>query len=218
MDEILDQKVRSWLERIAVEKSTTLVDVARQFAKEEIANRLQFYPAMQDALKSAPFETKTFAQAAKKAHVFQGRFDAIQLSSFTSHAGSNQEVTKLVDDFPERDVEAATRIQAFVEQCLSLGYGESRANAGLLASTILTVAFPKRFVDFRKAWWEGFATELGTERFEGAHPTYGEMIVEAGHFAAQVVAAETFRELWPNGEPMWTIAGICWKAKDRKRH
>ncbi|MGA2259073.1 MAG: HNH endonuclease [Thermoguttaceae bacterium] len=88
------------------------------------------------------------------------------------------------------------------------------SSAALLASTILTAAFSKRFVDFRQARWKDLADSLGYPHLAAEKPTYGEMLVWAGRFASAIAETETFQRHWPTGEPLWTIAGICWDKKN----
>lgn len=41
-------------------------------------------------------------------------------------------------------------------------------------------------------------------------PTYGQMLVETGKFAKAITETETFIKWWPNGEPLWSMAGVAW--------
>jgi hypothetical protein len=146
------------------------------------------------------------------------RFDAIRFGEFVSNPQSAIAIADLISEFPVDDDAAANRIESFMRACESLGYRDRKSNnlnassVGLLTSTILTTAFPMRFVDFRQTRWKDLAAELDYPLFEDGISSYGQMIVEAGKFAAAICATDTFRNSWPTGEPLWTIAGICWHA------
>jgi hypothetical protein len=221
---MLDEPFRSWLQRVAASNSSTVEEVAKWLGKAEIANRHEMYPKMRGALLRAPFDMDVFAKAARKAWGSGGRYDLTHFSDFARRPESTRVLTSLICDFPGDDLGAEDRIDAFIGQCLLLGYthpnGRRRfaASAALLASTILTAIIPERFVDFRIARWADLAAELKYRLFVKSRPSYGEMIVSAGHFAEAIVATETFQKLWGDEKPLWIIAGICWDAHYRERH
>jgi hypothetical protein len=141
----------------------------------------------------------------------------IRLSQFFKSSRASDIVTALLNDFPDDDVAAALRIEEFIRNAAPFGYevhGKiNRPSAALLASVLLTAVFPAKFVDFKMRRWKAFAAGLGYSPFGGIKPSYGEMIVHAGRFAAAVVSTETFRAHWRDGEPLWTLAGICWASQ-----
>ena len=218
MDENLDHEFYLWLGRLAVEWAIPLDNVPQNLGKHEVANRLESYPALGRAASRNPVDIHEFGEAAKKCWALAERFDSIRLTEFATHPGSAQAIVDLVTDFPDDERNAAERIDNFMKESGSLGYTDPKtgnlnaSSAGLLTSTILTAVFPDRFVDFRQNRWKDFADELEHKLFPTPSPTYGEMIVRSGQFAAAVVATDRFRHCWPEGEPLWTIAGICWHA------
>jgi hypothetical protein len=215
MDEKLDEAFRLWLERIAIGKST-IEEVPQWLGEKEIANRHETYPDLKAALSKTPLALDSFATSARKAWGAGGQYDLTHFSDFIRRPDSAEVIAELISDFPNDDIGTQERIDRFVGKCLSLGYTHPNnrrrfvASAGLLASTILTAMFPQRFVDFRATRWEYLAKNLKYELFATPSPTYGEMIVLAGHFATAIVATGTFRRLWGDRQPLWTIAGICW--------
>ena len=201
-----------------MEWAIPLEDVSPHLGKEEIADRVKCYPAFGQAVRQSPINMSDVEGTGGECWALGERFDRIRFREFCSNPDSADVVVSLVAHLPSDDDEAAQHIDTFVENCRSLGYqdpktdGFNASSAGLLASTLLTAAFPKRFVDFRQTRWKEFADELSYRLFETESPSYGEMIVAAGTFAQKICGTETFQQSWPAGEPLWTIAGICWHA------
>jgi hypothetical protein len=218
VDESLNEQFRLWLGRIAVEWAIEKKDVPTYLGTGEIADRIKCYPAFGKAVTQHPIDMAAVEEAGKACWTLGERFDAIRFGEFASNADSTEAVTQLATDFPADDTAAAERIDAFLEKCELLGYQNRKtknlnaSSAGLLASTILTAVYPKRFVDFRQTRWKELAHELNYRLFTVDKPTYGQMIVAAGRFAQDICATEIFQELWPDSEPLWTIAGISWHA------
>lgn len=218
MDESLDQAFYLWVGRLAIEWAIPLENVPQHLGKQEVANRLESYPALGKAASRNPVNIQGFGEAAKKCWALAERFDSIRLTEFLGQPGSAEAIEDLVSGFPQDHKAAADRIGKFLEACGSLGYRDPKtrnlnaSSAGLLASTILTAVFPHRFVDFRQTRWKDLAEELDYPFFPVPNPAYGDMIVWAGRFAAAVTATSTFHRFWLEGEPLWTIAGICWHA------
>lgn len=218
MDDSLNEEFGLWLGRIAVEWAVKKKDVPTYLGTGEIGDRLKCYPAFGQALKRQPIDMGAVEEAGKVCWALGERFDAIRFGEFAANPESAKAITQLVDDFPVDDGEAAVRIDSFLDECEPLGYQDRKtktlnaSSAGLLASTILTAVYPKRFVDFRQTRWKELADELNYPLFTVDRPTYGQMIVAAGRFAQDICATEALREFWPDGEPLWTIAGICWHA------
>lgn len=218
MNESLNQEFNLWLGRLALEWAIPKSNVPLHLGIGEIADRIKCYPAFGQAVTQTPIDMTEVENTGKACWALGERFDAIRFGEFASNPDSADAITSLVFDFPTDDAGVAQRIDAFMDKCDSLGYRDRKTNnlnassAGLLASTILTAAFPKRFIDFRQTRWKELADELSYGILFAEKPTYGEMIVAAGRFAQDICATEAFQESWPDGEPLWTIAGICWHA------
>ena len=220
MDANLDNEFRSWLGQLAIDWLIPEADVPRRLGPKEIDNRLKAYPVLGRVLARIPIDIQELADAARACWTLLEQFDAIRLNEFLKHPESVVAVTTLISDFPADETSAAGRIDAFIELCRTLGSGGAKSSglsassAALLASTILTAALPKRFVDFRQTRWKEFADSIGYPNLPAEKPTYGEMIVWAGKFAKAIAKTETFQRHWPAGEPLWTIAGICWEKRN----
>jgi len=218
VDESLNQELNLWLGRLALEWAIPKSSVPPHLGRSEVADRIKCYPAFGRAVMQMPIDMAEVESSGIVCWSLGERFDAIRFGEFASNPDSAEAITNLVADFPTNDSDAARRIDDFMEKCNTLGYRDRKSNnlnassAGLLASTALTAAFPKRFVDFRQTRWKELADELNYVLFTTDKPSYGEMIVATGRFAQDICATETFRASWPEGEPLWTIAGICWHA------
>ena len=218
MDETLNKELYLWLGRLALEWAIPMENLPSHLGKGEIADRIKCYPNFGRAVTHDPIEMTEVENAGKACWALGERFDAIRFGEFASNSDSAGAITDLIAELPSDDAGAARRIDTFMERCESLGYQDRKTNnlnassAGLLASTILTAAFPKRFVDFRQTRWKELADELNYRLFSTERPSYGEMIVAAGRFAKDICTTDSFQKFWPDGEPLWTIAGICWHA------
>ena len=143
-------------------------------------------------------------------------FDLIRLGKFLKDRHSTSTVAELVHRFPSSDNPAAERIDRFVARAVGIAYknpkgAEDRAGAALLASVLLTSLEPRRFVDFRSGNWQELAELLHYPLPDDV--SYGDKVVQAGRFAQAVTRTKTFRACWPDQEPLWTLAGICWLGK-----
>ena len=218
MTDSLNEQFDDWLGRLALEWAIPKNDIPKHLGKNEIDDRMANYPAFGEAVTRTPIDMSEVEDAGKVCWALGGQFDAIRFGELASHPESAVAISTLVSEFPNDDLNAATRIDDFIEGCASLGYQVPKtekldsSSAGLLASTILTAAFPQKFVDFRQRRWNDLAEELGYPLRESDRPTYGNMIVAAGRFAREICETDAFRSAWPSGQPLWTIAGICWHA------
>jgi hypothetical protein len=214
----LDEEFSLWLGRLAVGWAIPIENVPLHFAKKEISNRINCYPAFGAAVTQDPIDITVVENAGKQCWALGERFDAIRFSKFSTNVNTADVIKDLVANLPSDDDGVSKCIDTFMASCESLGYRNPQtqnlnaSSAGLLASTILTAAFPTRFVDFRQTRWNDLADELNYPLDFKDRPSYGEMIVAAGRFAQEIVATKTFQEYWPDEEPLWTIAGICWHA------
>lgn len=222
MQESLDLAFSQWLKRLADQKGCSIQDTSKYLCSDEIANRLDHYPALGQALSQRPIELQQVKASGSKCVTLSQQYDAMSFGKFIAAADSQNALTELFVDFPEDVEEAGARIDAFIEYCVTHGYDKgdtgkpNRSAAGLFVSTLLTSAFPKRFVDFRSKRWEQFSEDFGHQILTAKHSTYGQKIVEAGQFAVEVSRTNTFKSLWSVGEPLWIISGICMMMKRLK--
>lgn len=216
MNERLNKELRLWLGRIALDWKIPIEEISAHLGRDEVENRQRFYPELKSAITKEAIDLAQFAHVGRQCWVLQQRYDAIRFGQFVSNRESARAIHQLITDLPEDDVSSVSRIDSFLEKCASLGYADpesgklNSSSAALLASSILTAVYPNRFADFRKKRWKGLAEELGYDLFVKDDLSYGEMVVETGKFASAVCATAKFREFWPNGEPLWTISGVCW--------
>jgi hypothetical protein len=216
----LDRALSRWLRKQATRWRTTVAKAAHELllADGEVQDREHRYRPIHDALRAGRFNE--VRKLLPGCNALYGRFDAIRLSNFLRDRRSIRLSAALIQRFPRRDREAAKRIDAFVDRAVRLHYrtpegGDDSAGAALLASVLLTSAYPDRFVDFRASRWTKWVTELGSMLPSGG--TYGELLIQTGAFANAVCVTPTFRRHWSAGTPLWTLAGICWLGPEPER-
>lgn len=191
-------------------------EVPSNMPTDEIANRLENYPLLSSVLNSPVLDLSELGKVARECWALGGRYDLIRFGEFINKGKSAVDaIEALIRDFPNDDKEAIKRVDSFVERAVLLGYSKPSgsadwAGAALLTSVLLTSLYPKRFADFRQSRWNGFA-----KRFDYDHPPsgkgqYGEKLIWAGKFTADISRTGTFRRYWPVGEPSWIISGLCW--------
>lgn len=216
----LDQTLKQWLVNLADSWQMSVEDVSLLYAESEIENRINEYPKVKTALDRRPFDLFEFASAARECWILHYSFDAIRFTEFVSHGNEAESVIeKLTNNFPQNNGESAKRIESFLEDAILLGYstptgGFDWAGAAQLASLILTAVSPNRFVDYRRSRWVKLAKVLDYP-IPKKGSNYGECVIWAGKFAADIVKTETFQRYWPTtnpklSEPLWVISGLCW--------
>ena len=192
MDEKLNDEFKMWLGRIAVEWAIPEDKVPSYLGTGEVNDRLKCFPALGQAVTQNPVKMADVETAGKACWALGERFDAIRFGEFVSNPQSAIAIADLISEFPVDDDAAANRIESFMRACDSLGYRDRKSNnlnassVGLLTSTILTTAFPKRFVDFRQTRGKTCRAELDYPLFQDGVSSYGQMIVESGKFAAAI--------------------------------
>jgi len=215
----LDTEFKRWLERLRRKwRFSSVADVAKSPDwQNEIGNRVFSYRKVAEQLNGPRIDKEEIRHLLNECWAAGGRFDAIRLGQFLNDRRSTTAIARLVRAFPRRENKAVARIDDFVRRAVSLGYktpsgGNDFAGAALLASVLLTSLEPKRFVDFRKRHWSAMAKVFGY-RLPEAEST-GEAMVRAGEFAHAVCQTKTFRQYWPDREPLWVLSGICWVGPD----
>ncbi len=225
MNKQLDEVFRNWLAKLATEWNLPIEQVALSIGDEEIGNRIQNYPKVYSALVKKPFDIKYFANAARECWVLSGQYVAMRFNMFVNRGNeATTVINALIENFPEDEENARKRIQDFLESAVLLGFSTPKntfdwAGAARLASLILTILHPSRFVDYSKKHWralaEAFSYELPLPK---ASP--GEWVIWAGKFAAEICETKTYQEYWPTSDPyfkpLWVISGITWEIPPRK--
>ncbi|MBA7528028.1 hypothetical protein ES705_20211 [subsurface metagenome] len=216
MNQNLDKRLQQWLSKLADDWARPIDQVAMSIAADEIHNRLQNYPNLSSVLSNPVLELDKISNAARNCWALGGRYDLIHFGDFiTKDESAGAAIERLVRAFPADDTEAIMRIDHFVDQAVHLGYSKPSgsadwAGAALLSSVILTSVYPDRFVDFRQSRWIRFAKTFGYHHPPSGERHFGEKLIWAGKFAADISRAKTFRQYWPESEPLWIIAGLCW--------
>lgn len=218
----IDETFRAWLDQLADELDWPIEKVAQDVGSHEIENRLVEYPQVCAVLSAEKIDPVEFKKRAGRCWALGSQQDGTRLTQFSTTAGAIDALHLLTRNFPADDALAATRIDEFVEQAIDLGYRHPATNsrfaasAALLASVVLTALHPKRFVDFRQRRWEELAVRLNHEYPRGGSSDYGARLIWAGRFAKEITETPTYRRLWPKGESLWVIGGVCWDAMTPK--
>lgn len=185
---------------------------------QEIANRTDIYPSLQSYLTKRPVDAAGFAALAGKCVVMTiiSSYASTPAKTLFADPHLPSRIGGLIDYLPESSDEIARRIDRFVDE-VAEPTGLKPIYVAAIASLFLTVAHPRRVVDFPTlASWTGFAQELGY----GVPPSgasYGQRIVWASAFAAEVAQSETFRRQWKGvHHPMWIVSGLNWTHKRLK--
>ncbi|WP_155937433.1 AAA family ATPase, partial [Methanoculleus sp. MH98A] len=190
----------------------------KTFASGEIENRRTFYPQLKQVLSRQELDIDEVKEIIKNCWAATARIEFIRFTRFTEKERGKlavQTIQTLIEDFPQDDAKAATRIDAFIDEAVRLGYKDKndspdRAGAAALCSVLLTSLFPDRFVDFKQRRWKKFARTLGYDIPYPGGEGYGRAILWAGSFAASVAETTSFRRTWKVKDPLWVLAGIAW--------
>lgn len=213
----LDKELNGWLSKLAEDWKISVDEVAMCVAGyDEIHNRLKYYPILKSTMSGPAIELDKFAQVARECWALGGRYDLIRFGDFISKDDNAKNlINSLINAFPSDDTEASQRIDKFVDQAVRVGYSTPSgsldwAGAALLSSVILTSLFPDRFVDYRQSRWNKLSRALGYDHLPTGEGHYGMRLIWAGKFAADISKTKTFQLYWPEGEPLWIVAGLCW--------
>lgn len=216
MNKELDKRIHHWVSQLAEDWIKPIDEVVIDITNDEICNRLQYYPKLRSILLNPILDLDNYFRAARDCWAIGGRFDLIRFGNFLNKNNSAiTAIERLIITFPEEDKEAIKRINNFIDQAVHLGYttlsgSADMAGAALLGSVMLTSMFPERFVDFRQSRWNTFAKRFSYSHPQSGQGNYGEKIIWAGKFAVEISKTRTFRQFWPEGEPLWIISGLCW--------
>jgi hypothetical protein len=213
----LDTRFSHLLEAIAKHENTTVEMLGKTFASEEIENRRTFYPQLKRVLSRQEPDIDEFQKVIRNCWAAMTRYESIRFGRFIKdESAAVLAIQEFIQDFPQGDTEAADRIDTFINEAVRLGYTRKRdgppdrPGAAALCSVILTALFPGRFVDYKQWRWREFAQRVDYNTSFPGIESYGQGIVWAGHFAADLAETGTFRRIWNNDHPLWAVAGIAW--------
>ena len=190
--------------------------LGKTFASGEIENRRTFYPQLKQVLSRQELDLNEFQEVIRHCWALGSRYDIIHFEEFSKEKDAAVlTIQTLIKDFPQDDAQVAARIDAFTDEAVRLGYQDkkgspNRSAAAALCSVLLTALFPDRFVDYRQRRWRDFAQKVGYDSSFPATGSYGQSIVWAGQFAADLAETRTFRRTWQDEYPLWAVAGIAW--------
>ena len=177
----LDKSFKRWLGGISKDWKTPVDQVANDLGYLEIENRVRQYPLLRECLSKSPVDVRKVQSAANACWAVGHRIEQIRLGKFLANLAARPTLGELISDFPDDDIAAAARIDAFVAAAVGMGFstpigGSDRAGATLFASLILTALHPDRFVDYRYGRWVSLANELNVES-PGAGTSHGKCLV-----------------------------------------
>lgn len=215
----LDRRFHDWLQKIEEKWSVPIELVAVHIGREEIKNRLNIYPSIKKYLQEDPVPWNSVFALLRTCWALGGRFDTIRFNEFVEHG--DKSIAALIGLLRSPSQARTEAVDDFVRSAIKLGYinrnrgTADQPGAALLASVILTCADPTRFVDYRRSRWKHFATALDYP-FPPSPKSEGAWIVWAGEFAREVAQTQTYINLWGAQPELWTLAGICWDARNPK--
>jgi len=216
MNRDLEEEFFQWLTARATDYNTTINGLRAKLALEEIENRREYYLQLQHLLRSSELNLTEFKRIVRECWAVGARSDQIEFVTFVyDEKAATSAIHTLIKNFPENDAEAAARIDDFIDEAVRLGYKNAkdvpdRSAAAAFCSVLLTSVFPERFVDFRQGRWIKFSKEL---KYDLPFPTkdgYGDKIIWAGRFAAAIASTNSFKQVWRDPHPLWSVAGIAW--------
>jgi len=207
----LNSAFQSWLDDVHARHADVI--------EHELGNRFDVYPSLQECLASRPVDVPCLNERARRLavaatndllkHAASGYDRLLDDSPHAQHA-----IAQLIDYLPDTTDAVKHRVDEFVQQ------GKARSGLGLgqaltVASLILTLAHPARFVDFPShATWTRFAQELGYG-IVNTNVSHGEKLVWASIFAHDLAETDTFKRHWKreSDRAMWVISALNWTYK-----
>lgn len=213
----MNAKLTHLLKNVAHKRGITLKDLKSEIDKNEIQDRESDYPKISSILLAKGIDIDALRNATSDLLVLSWR-DRYKFHTFLKDSVfAKNAIQALIKDFPQDDQSAAKRIDAFIEKLNTAGISKGKeiineSHITLFCSLFLTIAFPDRFVDFRKNRWTNLAKMLDYS-LPDSKDTYGQMLVWAGKFAREITETPIFKKYWDTKHPLWAVAGLCWNLK-----
>ena len=208
MNNDLNIAFQTWLDRATADHQE-IIDV-------EIENRFAAYPALQECLTSRPIAVDALRKRLLAPELTSTtdlkRYARTEFDLLLADTGAvSEQIARLIDYLPEANDEVISRINDFVEN------GKQRSKlaphfALTVASLILTLVHPTRFVDFpSRTTWVEFAQALGYGIVENS-ASYGEKLIWASDFATALTETAVFQDAWGNqsNRAMWIVGALNW--------
>ncbi|MCD4684658.1 MAG: hypothetical protein K8S97_01810, partial [Anaerolineae bacterium] len=193
----------------------------KAFVDEEVyTNRCDVFPALQECLTTRPVDV-----ACLRTRVRQSKY--IVTSSLQKYQDSRvgydrlledtsrvqQQIAALIDYPPDAPDAMAHRIDEFVVQGRDSGLQPGQVL--MVASLILTLVYPRRFVGFpSRITWVKFANTLSYGVID-KRALPGEKLVWASTFASALAETEAFTRKFRRevDRAMWVISALNWTHK-----
>jgi hypothetical protein len=197
--------------------------VHKPYGWDEVGLRAHLYHQLAPLLRAAPLDTPAVLRTLMSdKDVLSGhQVVKTRVKQFCQHERAAPRVEALVGSAPGGgEPPAPVAIEAFVDGATVAGFHApngtpDKSGALLLASVLLTAAYPDRFVDYRLGRWQSFSEcfDLPTD----TKTTDGDLLYWAGEVARDFASTRTFREhLMPAAErhfqvwePNWVVAGLA---------
>ena len=214
----LDIKIKKWLENLAEENGQTIDEFVKELAKDEIENRKNTLPKLKEILEKFPTDLQKLREASKENNNLSDHWLRLRMKAIWENSKSQEIFERFVNEFPESDEDAASRIDEFVTKIVELltdSPNEERfspPDAKILTSVILSSLYPDRFVDYKKKRWIKLTNDIGISAFTDKNQNE---IIEAGNIAKLISETDTFKKYWKYEHPLQTVASLCWTLKDK---
>jgi len=216
----MNAKLTQLLKNVAHQRGITLQALKEEIDEKEILDRFTDYPKLSSILLANEIDIDALRNATSDLLILSWR-DRYKFHTFLKDSVfAKNAIQALIRDFPRDEQSAAKRIDAFIENVNNADISKGKevineAHVTLFCSLFLTIAFPDRFVDFRKNRWTNLAKMLDY-RLPDSKDTYGQMLVWAGKFAREIAETPVFQKYWDTEHPLWAVAGLCWNLKNEK--
>ena len=216
----MNAKLTQLLKNVAHQRGITLQALKEEIDEKEILDRFTDYPKVSSILLANEIDIDALRNATSDLLVLSWR-DRYKFHTFLKDSVfAKNAIQSLIKDFPRDEQSAAKRIDEFIENVNNADISKGKeiineSHITLFCSLFLTIAFPDRFVDFRKNRWTNLAKMLDY-RLPDSKDTYGQMLVWAGKFAREIAETPIFKKYWDTEHPLWAVAGLCWNLKDEK--
>lgn len=221
MKENLNIHFLQWIEELSKKKNLPIEQLTQVLAINEIENRITNYPVLKGILTQPRLDLHTMGKKITDDCWASGsRYQKIRfMRAIENDIKARRAIEKFLENFPADDYSAAERMDIFIGQLIDLGYTNKEgrrdfAGAAAICSLLLTALYPSRFVDFLPTRWRTFAERFDYSPAFPHESSYGEKIIWAGKVATELSNTSTFKKYWPQYNPLWIVAGLCWKWHD----
>lgn len=188
----------------------------RQVIRDEVRNRINYYPVLQSALQSRPIDIQRLANAVKECWVFH-RSRQLRFRLFIeAEAHAQGLITRLLDELPAYPEAMARHIDEFITEAVTAGFWNEKhqrdyAGAATFASLLLTAYYPAEFVDYPStSRWADFVARFGYEM--PLMESYGKRLLWVSDFGKTLAKQASFSVISLFNEPMWVASGLCWSS------